>query len=157
MSIILQDQDGMKAQAEVLGAGELYPLLACMLTRKSWDKIMPNATADDPHSVTTTSGGDGVGAAAAGAAGAAGSGSGDNNEHITIAAAAAAAAAETEGAHATQQHPGSSVHVDGGVDAVVLFNPDSSDEAKAELQGNVTEYAKEIVTVLSTVNRYSAE
>ena len=120
MSIILQDQEGMKAQAEVLGAGDLYPLLACMLTRKSWDKIMPNATADDPH------------VAGAGA-----------NEIVA-----------TTGADPQPQQPhGDRPPARAAADAVVLLNPDTSSEAKAELQGNVSEYAKEIVAVLSTVNR----
>jgi aarF domain-containing kinase len=38
-SIVLSDRDGIKECAENLNIGELYPLFASMLTRKSWDKI----------------------------------------------------------------------------------------------------------------------
>ena len=124
MSIMLQDQAGMKAQADTLGAGKLYPLLACMLTRKSWDKIMPNAVADDPHSAVDV--------------------------HVDIAKSVDSDTAQQQ----QQQQPASGLSPQGrgGLDAAVL-KPDDSAEAKAELQDNVAEYAKEIVLVLSTVNR----
>lgn len=39
-SIVTADQEGMKDAAQRMNAGELWQLLACMITTKSWDKII---------------------------------------------------------------------------------------------------------------------
>ena len=39
-SMIFADEAGIKRHSESLNAGELYPLLACMLTAKPWSQIM---------------------------------------------------------------------------------------------------------------------
>lgn len=38
-SLIWTDMEKVKKYSQCLGAGELYPLFACMLTARSWDSI----------------------------------------------------------------------------------------------------------------------
>lgn len=39
MSILNRDFDGMKKHSEKLGIGNLYPILVCMVTGRTWDSI----------------------------------------------------------------------------------------------------------------------
>lgn len=56
-AILRGDREGMKACADALGAGDMYPLLACAITRKPWNVILSPAddktatTPSDQHSV----------------------------------------------------------------------------------------------------------
>lgn len=47
-AILGGDTTAMKSCAETLGAGDLYPLLACVLTRKPWDVIVTLGEGDAP-------------------------------------------------------------------------------------------------------------
>ena len=38
-SLIWTDMDGLKQYSQRLGAADLYPLFACMLTARSWDSV----------------------------------------------------------------------------------------------------------------------
>lgn len=39
MSILSRDLDGMKAHSTAMGIGELFPLLVCMVTGRTWDSV----------------------------------------------------------------------------------------------------------------------
>ena len=39
MAILRKDLESIKAHAQALNGGELYPLLACIITARSWDSI----------------------------------------------------------------------------------------------------------------------
>jgi hypothetical protein len=45
-AILRGDLEGMKACTDTLGAGELYPLLACAITRKPWHVIVGDSSVD---------------------------------------------------------------------------------------------------------------
>jgi len=45
-AILRGDGEGMKACTETLGVGELYPLLACAITRKPWHVIVGDSSID---------------------------------------------------------------------------------------------------------------
>jgi aarF domain-containing kinase len=43
-AMIFGEPDAIKLNAELLGAGDLYPLFASVLTRKPWDEIQQPLT-----------------------------------------------------------------------------------------------------------------
>lgn len=54
-AILNGDKDAMRACTGPLGAGDLYPLLACVLTRKPWDVIVPVGNGEEASSFDSNS------------------------------------------------------------------------------------------------------
>lgn len=39
MSILARDLEGMRTHSEAMGIGQLYPLLVCMVTGRTWNSV----------------------------------------------------------------------------------------------------------------------